>query len=126
VGVNVGVRMLELSEATREGASFVKDATITVDGGAVVAMYLRTDGIAGQDAAMRALIRKFGPPLTSHVDRLQNRMGAQFAGRRATWRRPGIIVTFDSTAEGLDDGAINIMTTSYARQRSAATKEPSL
>jgi hypothetical protein len=126
VGINKGVRMLELSEATLQKGDFVKDATITVEDDVVVAMYIRTSGVSGQDEALSALTHKFGRPTTSRIDRLQNRMGAQFAGRRATWRHGGLIVTFDSTAEGLDDGAINIMTTEYARRRAKGVVQPSL
>jgi hypothetical protein len=126
VGVNKGVRMLELSAATLQKASFVKAATITVEGDRVIAMYLHTTGIDDQEDILTALARKFGKPSTAYVERLQNRMGAKFAGVRATWRRVGLIVTFDSTAEGLDDGAIDIMTPGYAQRRARAAVEPSL
>jgi hypothetical protein len=55
VGINKGVRMLELSEATLQKGDFVKDATITVEDDVVVAMYIRTSGVSGQDEALSAL-----------------------------------------------------------------------
>jgi hypothetical protein len=109
-------------------ATFVRNATIIVDGkGAVAGLVLLTSGIDTQLEAVRALEAKFGKPDSYHVDRLQNRMGAKFAGVRAAWHRFGLIVTFDSTAGGeLDSGEIDILTPAEAAVQAAHEKAPSL
>ena len=67
---------------------FVRHTGLVIEGGVVVGLIILTTGVDSQEDVIRALRDKLGKPTRYTVDRLQNRMGAKFAGVRAVRLRP--------------------------------------
>ena len=83
-----------------------------------------------QAETLEALTAKFGPPTESKVEKIKNRMGAEFESIVAKWQFDDLSVTFDGLAGTVTEGLIVARTSKgsaaadarYAAQKQNAAK----
>ena len=104
---------------TADGSLVEVSGTLAADG-TIGEINIPTSGMDSQRRVLADLKAKFGTPTRLQTPALQNRMGAQFVGVRATWVRSDYVVTFDSTQESLDWGVIEITTKTFLADKEKA------
>ena len=70
-----------------------------------------------------AMVEKYGPYDKEERVTLQNRLGATFFGRRATWTRPGSLLQIDEVIDGNNLAAISIFSKKYLDSLVASRNE---
>lgn len=86
------------------------DPEILVIDGVVEGVSTYTTGFKHQESLYRALVEKYGKPTETKVTSAQNRMGATFEDRSATWKTSYGQVLFMGLLGSIDSGYIEVKT----------------
>jgi hypothetical protein len=64
-------------------------------------------------ALREAMTTRFGPPISSKTEVLQNRMGASFESERMSWARDDALLTLAQRSSRLDEGSVSLTSKNF-------------
>lgn len=115
---------ISFNYAERPSILSTGELVIELDNDLVEAIYFSTGKLSGQAVVMRALVSKFGKPMTHHVTPLQNAYGARFQAIDAHWAIGSVNVDYDADSDDDNTGQVSV-TSKFARdiQRQTAAEQ---